>query len=52
LSVLGLASLKSKNSGWRPQTVCIFTLRFTKDALQHGQKETLPEAIRASLLSA
>jgi len=33
------------------QTVCIFTLRFTKNALQHGQKETLPETIRASLLS-
>ena len=56
LSVLRLAPLKLKhvvkpcaNSGWRPHTVSIFTLRFTKNALQNGQKETPSEAIRAFL---
>jgi len=47
LSVLRLAPLKLKNSGWRPHTVSIFTLRFTKNALQNGQKETPSEAIKA-----
>jgi hypothetical protein len=49
LSVLSLAPLKLKNSGWGPHTVSIFTLRFTKNALQNGQKETRSEAIRALL---
>jgi hypothetical protein len=47
LSVLRLAALKLKNSGWCPHTVSIFTLRFTKNASQNGQKETPSEAITA-----
>jgi hypothetical protein len=54
LTVLRLAPLKLKhivkpcaNSGWRPHTVSILTLRFTKNALQNGQKETPLEAITA-----
>ncbi len=46
LSVLRLAPLKCKNSpALRAQTVCIFTLLFTKNALQNGQKNTPSEAI-------
>jgi hypothetical protein len=47
LIVLRLASLKLKNSGWRPQTVSIFELRFANNASQNGQKEIPAEAIGA-----